>query len=104
MTIYIDSDFLCHVSDGEGRRAFDVEFFNNRCTAFIEGYRYVPEGETWTRPDGAVFVGEMLSPWRDYNILEAAQIAYEQRDAEAIQEIADLVEDVYTNDIEVIGG
>ena len=104
MTIYIDSDCKCSTVSSEGRREFDAEFFDGKCSAFVEGYRYVPPGETWTRADGAVFVGEMLSPWRDYNILEAAQIAYEQRDAEAIQEIADLVEDVYTNDIKVIGG
>ena len=104
MKIYIDSDYKCFTIPAEGRREFDVQFFDGKSSAFIEGYRYVPPGETWTRADGAVFVGEMLSPWRDYNILEAAQIAYEQRDAEAIQEIADLVEDVYTNDIKVIGG
>lgn len=104
MKIYIDENFKCYTTTDEGRREFDVQFFDDKCSAFVEGYRYVPAGETWTRADGAVFVGEMLSPWRDYNILEAAQIAYEQRDAEAIQEIADLVEDVYTNDIKVIGG
>ena len=104
MKIFIDADFKCYTVGNEERREFDAEFFDGKCGAFVEGYRYVPAGETWTRADGAVFVGEMFSPWRDYNILEAAQIAYEQRDAEAIQEIADLVEDVYTNDIKVIGG
>lgn len=104
MKIYIDSDYKCFTDPAEGCREYEMDFFDDRCKAFVEGYRYIPAGEEWTRPDGAVFVGEMLSPWRDYNILEAAQIAYEQRDAEAIQEIADLVEDVYTNDIEVIGG
>ena len=104
MTIYIDTDFRCHVEDGDGRRAFDVEFFDNKCKAFIEGYRYVPTGETWTRSDGEVFTGEMIAPAMDYAKLAAAQGGYDERDAEAIQEIADLVEDVYTNDIEVIGG
>ena len=76
MTIYIDSEYKCHVTgDGTGR-AFDVPFFDGKCTEFIEGYRYVPEGETWTREDGEVFRGEMMTPWKDLGEAYAAQAAY----------------------------
>ena len=78
MIIYIDSDYKCHVSSAEGLREFDVPFFDGKCKAFIEGYRYVPEGETWTRSDGVEFNGEMISPLKDYNILAAAQAQYEE--------------------------
>ena len=90
MTIFIDSDFKCHTAAAEGRREFDAEFFDGKCNAFIEGYRYVPTGETWTRADGAVFAGEMLAPWRDYAVLAAAQAAYEQAQSESAAEIADM--------------
>lgn len=90
MTIFIDSDYKCHTASAEGRREFDAEFFDGKCSAFIEGYRYVPTGETWTRADGAVFAGEMISPWKDYSILAAAQAAYEQAQAESAAEIADM--------------
>lgn len=90
MKIFIDNDCKCYAIAGEGRREFDAEFFNGRCGAFIEGYRYVPHGETWTRADGAVFAGEMISPWKDYSILAAAQAAYEQAQAESREEIADM--------------
>lgn len=83
MTIYIDSDYRCHVSDGEGRRAFDVEFFDNKCSALVEGYRYVPADETWTRSDGVIFSGEMVSAWKDYSVLEIAQAAYDEAQAES---------------------
>ena len=63
MTIYIDSVFKCHVSAAEGRRE-------------IETYRFVPEGETWTREDGEVFTGEMAAPWKDLSEAYAAQAAY----------------------------
>ena len=99
MTIYIDTDFRCHVSDGDGRRAFEVEFFDNRCTAFIEGYRYVPEGETWTRQDGVKFTGEMIAPATDYSQLAAAQGGYDERDATAVEELAAVIEDVYNEDL-----
>ena len=103
MKIYIDSDYKCSTASAEGRRELDAEFFDGKCSALIEGYRYVPAGETWTRADGAAFPGEMISPWKDYEILAAAQAAYEERDAEAMQETADLIEDVYINDLETIG-
>lgn len=90
MKIFIDADCKCYAIAAEGRREFDAEFFNGKCSAFVEGYRYVPAGETWTRADGAVFVGEMISPWKDYSILAAAQAAYEQAQSESAAEIADM--------------
>lgn len=77
MTIYIDSDFKCHVSDDGTMRAFDVPFFDGKCQTFIEGYRYVPSGERWVKPNGTFFRGEMISPWKDYNELWKAQAEYE---------------------------
>ena len=99
MTIYIDADYRCHVEDGDGRRAFDVEFFDGRCTAFIEGYRYAPAGETWTRSDGVKFSGEMISAATDYSKLAAAQGGYDERDATAVEELAAVIEDVYNEDL-----
>ena len=78
MTIYIDSNYRCHTADDGTRRAFDVPFFDGKCTEFIEGYRYVPSGERWVKPNGEFFRGEMITPWRDYTYLQAAQEAYEQ--------------------------
>ncbi len=99
MTIYIDADFKCHTADSGGLRAFDVPALDGKCSAFVEGYRYVPAGETWTRADGAVFAGEMISPWKDYSILAAAQAAYEQAQSENAAEIADM-----QNALNVMGG
>lgn len=82
MKVYIDSDFLCHVSAGDGLREVETDFFTGKCAAFIEGYRFVPAGETWTRKDGVVFSGEMVAPVRDYAVLEAIQSAVDQVQAE----------------------
>lgn len=76
MTIYIDGDFKCHTQNDGAMREVETDFFDGKCTEFIEGYRFVPDGETWTREDGEVFTGEMVAPWIDYLILEAAQNAY----------------------------
>jgi hypothetical protein len=77
-TIYINSDFKCHVSDDGTMTAVETDFFNGKCQTFIEGYRFVPSGESWTRSDGVVFTGEMISPWKDYSELDAAQREYER--------------------------
>ena len=77
-TIYIDSDFKCHITNDGTMTAVETDAFDGMCDAYIEGYRFVPSGESWTRPDGVVFTGKMISPWKDYNELDAAQRAYER--------------------------
>ena len=76
MTIYIDSDYKCYVSAAEGRRAIETDAFNGKCPEWIESYRFVPEGDTWTREDGEEFRGEMAAPWKDLGEAYAAQAAY----------------------------
>ena len=76
MTIYIDSDYKCYVSAAEGRRAVETEVFAGKCEEWIESFRYVPDGETWTREDGEEFRGEMVTPWKDLGEAYAAQAAY----------------------------
>lgn len=78
MKIYIDSDYKCYTSPAEGRTAIETDFFSGKCVRYIEGYRYVPAGQSWTREDGEVFRGEMIAPWENYDYLQAAQEAYEQ--------------------------
>lgn len=75
MTIYIDSDYKCYVSASDGRRAIEVNDFNGKCPEWIESYRFVPEGETWTREDGEVFTN-MAAPWKELREAYAAQTAY----------------------------
>ena len=78
MLIYIDSDFCCHISDPDYKyRGFEVEFFNDKCQEFVEGFRYIPPGETWIRSDGVAFKGEMITPFKEYGKLEESQIEYE---------------------------
>ena len=76
MTIYIDSDYKCHVSDADRRREVETDFFDGKCPEWIESFRFVPAGETWAREDGEVFRGEMMAPWKDLGNAYAAQAAY----------------------------
>ena len=78
MKIYIDNEYKCHVSNDGNMREFDLPFFDGKCTEFIEGYRYVPAGESWTRSDGEVFSGEMIAPCRDYSQISEIQSAVDR--------------------------
>ena len=81
MTIYIDSDCKCHTSPGDGLTAVETSAFDGKCRQYIEGYRFVPAGQSWTREDGQVFHGEMIAPLRPYDILAEFQTLYEEEQA-----------------------
>lgn len=79
MKLYLDTDFKCHVENDDTMREIETDFFNGKCKRWIESYRFVPQGETWTRVDGEVFSGEMIAPWIDLNKgAYAAQETYEE--------------------------
>ena len=101
-TIYIDSDFKCHLTNDGTMTAVETDFFDQICDVMIEGYRFVPAGQSWEREDGQAFEGEMVAPWRNYELLAECQTIYEEEQAKAMEEIAALVEEVYNSDLEVI--
>lgn len=78
MDVFIDLDFKCHTANDGTMQEIQTDFFDGKCQTFIEGYRFVPAGESWTREDGAVFTGEMIAPWKPYEELDQAQRQYER--------------------------
>ena len=78
-TIYIDSEFKCHVTDDGKMTPVETPFFDGKCDSFIEGYRYIPTGKIWTRSDGVTCTGEMIAPWKPYAELDATQREYEKQ-------------------------
>ena len=94
MKIYIDREFKCRTAPGEGLTAVETDFFDGKAPGFIEGYRFVPEGMSWTREDGAVFAGEMVSPWKDWKELDRVQRTYER---EQYNSLLTQLSEVYEN-------
>ena len=78
-TIYLDSDFKCHISGDDTMTAVETSAFDGKCDAYIEGYRFVPGGKTWIREDGVEFAGEMIAPWKPWDELDKAQREYERQ-------------------------
>ena len=95
MTIYIDSDYKCHSSSGDGMTAVETDAFDGKCRQYIEGYRFVPPGESWVREDEEVFTGEMVAPWRPYEILAEFQAIYEEEQARQA-DMAAALDAIYT--------
>ena len=76
-TIYLDSDYVCHLSNDGTMQEIETDVFDGKENAYIEGYRFVPEGQTWTRSDGVEFHGMMIAPAMDYNkIMTNVAISY----------------------------
>ena len=83
-TVYLNDEFQCYIKENPATvQSIETDFFDGKCDAFIEGYRFVPEGQEWTRADGVVFSGEMVSPWKPFDELEREQIRYEKEQYEA---------------------
>lgn len=125
MKIYIDSEFKCHTKPGDGLREFETRFFGNVPDAYIEGYRFVPSGETWVLKEPTydinheivgesetTFMGEMVAPWKPWDELDKILREYERtqnqelnaQNAELVDAMASMVEDVYNQDVAVIEG
>lgn len=83
-TIYIDSDFRCHISNDGTMTAVETDFFDGKCDAFVEGYCYE------TRENSIA-----IYPWKPYDELSAAQTQYEIDLAEAAAAYREGVNTVY---------
>ena len=90
--IYIDAELKCHTSPDVTFREVETDFFDGKCDAYIEGHRLVPKNEHWTRSDGTVFNGEMITPWINSKELESAQRAYE---ITMLAEYESLIDELY---------
>lgn len=98
MTIYIDNNCKCHVSNPDGTYT-EIEApdeFEGKCAAYIEGFRVRPNGYIYTREDDKVFGpdGEGVSPWRDINLLNEFQAQYEAQLAAAAAAYAEGVNSI----------
>lgn len=74
MRIYVDinDDFKCYTSNAGAMREIDLEFFDGKCKAFIEGFRCIPATDASGNEIYTVFA------WRDFSLLEEFQRQYEE--------------------------
>lgn len=74
MKIYVDinNDFKCYTSSAGAMREIDLEFFDGKCKAFIEGFRCIPSTDAAGNEICTVFA------WKEYALLEEFQRQYEE--------------------------
>lgn len=74
MRIYvdIDNDFKCYTSNAGTMKEIDLEFFDGKCKAFIEGFCCIPAIDASGNEICTVFA------WRDYALLSEFQAQYEE--------------------------
>lgn len=92
MIVYIDHDYRCYTKPSPGRREVETPVFDGKCAAYIEGYRYVPDGETWTDARGFTFHGVMIAPAEDYDRI-MVNVAISYLDDDEAESVTMLFED-----------
>ena len=80
MIIYVNPEnYMCSTTKyDEDYLEVETNIFDGKCAEYIEGYRFIPSSESWTRSDGVVFYGEMVAPWMPYSELDRVQREYER--------------------------
>lgn len=66
-TIYVDSEYKCHVTNDGTMTAIETDSFDGKCDAYIEGCCYDTSKE---------YI--QVYPWKSFAELDAAQRAYEK--------------------------
>ena len=84
MTIYIDKDFRCFAEPVDELTAVETDFFDGKASGYIEGYRFIPAGHSWTGEDGTVYRGEAAFPVKDWEALDKIQRVYEREQIPAL--------------------
>lgn len=102
-TIYLGSDYICHTNNDGTMQEVQTDVFENLCAGAIECYRFIPAGQEWTRSDGQVFHGPFIQPCKSVEILDGIQRQHEADEAAHLEELGALIEEIYSEDLEVIG-
>lgn len=104
MKIFIDNEFKCHIENPGGFREVDTSTFDGKCQEYIEGMRYVPDGDHYTL-DGNNTWGEAVFPWKPMVDMGKAQAVFEHDQLAIITAERDgLLDDMQALIDEVLGG
>lgn len=78
MIIYLDNDYKCHIDDDGSMQAVETTAFDGKCKTYIEGFRFIPNGQHWVNDEGETIYGETCFPFKNYEMLKTAQEAYDE--------------------------
>ena len=103
-TYYLDKNFRIHLEPEENFLSWEDEegFFDSKNSAFIEGYRVIPEGKKWVDKNGTIYSGLIITAAVEYPILYRAQLEKEQAESIIAELDAALLDTTYINIINSI--
>ena len=79
--IYLDSEYMCHTNNDGTMRSVETDVLDNYCDNALELVRFVPQDETWERPDGRIIHGIFVQE-TDGSKVFAYQRQYEEDQAQ----------------------
>ena len=59
-TIYLDSEYMCHLENAEGRIEIQTDVFDSIDDNAIPYYRYIPQDKTWVDSRGRTYHGVFI--------------------------------------------
>lgn len=84
-TVYLDSDFMCHITRDGTMIEVQTDALNGFCDNAVELIRFVPQGTTYSRPDGRIIHGEFIQ------ITDSAKVdAYQKQYMEDQEKMEDM--------------
>lgn len=75
-TIYLDTDFMCHLSNDGMMVEIQTDVFDSIADDAIQYYRYIPQGEEWADSKGRVLHGLFIQATNSKEIERIIQQAY----------------------------
>ena len=84
MIFFIDKENKCHVTDDGTMRECEDARFDNKCKEYIEGFYYIPAGETAVI-NGVEYTGRVLCAFKPFTELAYAQTLYDLEQLRGVQ-------------------
>lgn len=92
--IYVDKKQRCHAEPADDRTPYDLQFFDGAAPGVIECYEYRPATKT---------IAEQIKAVERIETIDAFRRQHELDEAAHMEELAALIEEIYNEDMEVIG-
>ena len=99
-TIYLDSNYMCHIDDNGTRQKIVTDVFDSMCEKAIECYRFIPEGQIWEKSKTSILHGPFIQAVTESSSI---QQQHEIDDSKYTQELGALIDEIYAEDLDIIG-
>lgn len=87
MIVFLDNEFRCHVNNDGAMTRVESNFFDGKCRAFAEAWRFIPSGYTWRNSDGFEIHGPTYMCVEDAEMTYAIQAQFEADDSARLADL-----------------